>query len=1263
MKKQETVNTFSDGLILDLNPLTVPNTALTNCLNGTYLTYNGNENMLQNDMGNARVETAMLPSGYIPIGSTSFGGIIYIVSYNPIKKECQIGSFPSPERNLSKEEIGKGDTAKIDFNEFCSKNEWKDEQKDEVAQFGSPDNVITNYYQKVNLLENGIHSGDKYKVFSNNINDYYSYISGWYEYTNKDGVKEINTDPNKYPKYLKFEIVSTLDNGKIINLTNNSIWTPSNSSNSSNSEQTHHDNPYYIYNGNIDNSTGELSLPEYRGLVGSNYDTYNSKLSGKLGLVARLEVPTSFSVGYHVLTKPEDNFTKYTFYFLLNWSNDNIGVHKNRVNPSKVNINVPFKIPELVTPKLRIGAESNQPESPTSILHYNEDKEIQLGRPSSSNEEETEETKKSVPNTLDDVDYYAIDFPEDYYTNPSKYIFNGENKFSKEYRKNDGTDFQYILEGFSVYRKGDTFYVLDKAKKKHPLVDKNIDIDITPLMPFGKLEFLKRTLKLDLAKINTGSMALNNYQYYVEPDKINIDFSVEAYPNEGESIKDLSIVLQPLSDAIADDPESIWLKQSTYDDEITESVDISKAEKVIVGTPTGLQHIEIDKNSLKLKDNKIYLIHFIFGYSSGETVKNRIFSRLLFNNTLFNNAFGEGKDFKDLYLYEKDEEGNDRNYGLKIILNSTEDTTTTYRQVASTDISKYNNVPIIKKESKEYQVSNSIDSDLAITSNLEDGISLDITSVSLLSNQATIKDIEQSDDSLVIKRDNNPSVNIKDGKFTLNSTFRVKVPYTIDYSKVKVLKEYKKSEVKEGTTKIFMRNRTKAKEEGWFATFISPISNDFQRDGIKTEFECPNESKNIKFYLDYLEPQLRKRLNEDKCDYLTVLFGSTYMDDNNCGYGYRQLGTHVSEYFYKLGQKPHNSFTKITCVRRGEEAILIHKKDLKLRKLTGDKNETQGFNYFMRGNPSDGTLVSSEFTKYKKTGASKSLYYIGNIDYAKNPSVNMVYKADFSMNNPSIKIGDNINVPQGGETVTNLLIKDLQNFSLEIPINTVINNEEWTNQFLVLSPDEDGWDVDNNIVIPNSDLYKVYNKDGNIVKDLAVNDNGFVTVSEEFINNSLPTEWYFGWEDTKGSNNKVISRSDFENSRQYYSINYTYASPELAIEEAPSDPIWYDVNPTVDIDTFYKGTTYELTVFRGAEIPNMPATTLEILCVGGECEEFKLIDSNPESFEAKIYITPTEETCEVTLFKGLDMVGEYTFYDVKDPPKSEESTENGNIRT
>ena len=90
--KQTTVNEFKDGLNLDLHPLVTPKTVLTDNINGTFITYNGNEFCLQNDRGNKYVSS--LTPGYTPIGIKERNGILYIVSVNENKTE--IGTFPSP---------------------------------------------------------------------------------------------------------------------------------------------------------------------------------------------------------------------------------------------------------------------------------------------------------------------------------------------------------------------------------------------------------------------------------------------------------------------------------------------------------------------------------------------------------------------------------------------------------------------------------------------------------------------------------------------------------------------------------------------------------------------------------------------------------------------------------------------------------------------------------------------------------------------------------------------------------------------------------------------------------------------------------------------------------------------------------------------------------------------------------------------------------------------------------------------------------------
>lgn len=98
---EQAVNTFEKGLQMDTNPMVQGNKTLSNALNATFVTMNGNEVILQNDMGNRRVDNAYLPSGYEPVGIKEHGGIIYLALYNPITNKGQIGSFPSPQQRSS----------------------------------------------------------------------------------------------------------------------------------------------------------------------------------------------------------------------------------------------------------------------------------------------------------------------------------------------------------------------------------------------------------------------------------------------------------------------------------------------------------------------------------------------------------------------------------------------------------------------------------------------------------------------------------------------------------------------------------------------------------------------------------------------------------------------------------------------------------------------------------------------------------------------------------------------------------------------------------------------------------------------------------------------------------------------------------------------------------------------------------------------------------------------------------------------------------
>lgn len=56
-------------------------------------------------MGNAVVERATLPMGYVPIGIKEYNGIVYVVAYNPLEQRVQFGSFPSPEIDFNGEDF------------------------------------------------------------------------------------------------------------------------------------------------------------------------------------------------------------------------------------------------------------------------------------------------------------------------------------------------------------------------------------------------------------------------------------------------------------------------------------------------------------------------------------------------------------------------------------------------------------------------------------------------------------------------------------------------------------------------------------------------------------------------------------------------------------------------------------------------------------------------------------------------------------------------------------------------------------------------------------------------------------------------------------------------------------------------------------------------------------------------------------------------------------------------------------------------------
>ena len=157
--KKEAINSFNDGLIKDLNELNTPNTALSDCLNGTMITYNGNEFSLQNDMGNAKLPDAFLKDGYVPVGMKEYGGIIYVAAYNPETKKGQIGSFPSPQQLFYNEDNDENNHIEGIMQKLLS-----------ISDIGAL-HIINEFY-KVEISKNILHSGDRFLLYSTSeLND------------------------------------------------------------------------------------------------------------------------------------------------------------------------------------------------------------------------------------------------------------------------------------------------------------------------------------------------------------------------------------------------------------------------------------------------------------------------------------------------------------------------------------------------------------------------------------------------------------------------------------------------------------------------------------------------------------------------------------------------------------------------------------------------------------------------------------------------------------------------------------------------------------------------------------------------------------------------------------------------------------------------------------------------------------------------------------------------------------------------------------
>lgn len=278
---KKTTNKFTKGLVMDFSPENTKNEVLTHALNATLLTFNGNELSLQNDMGNGRVETAYLPEGYMPVGTCEYGGIIYIVSYNPLENKSQIGCFPSPERNISREELGEAITESLDSSYF---------------QDGS--GKIKNNSKYVLLKNDELHPGDKFIVTSDS-GIYNNALADLYIYNEEEQKYVLREHP-----IIALNVVSIEESGKIIYL--NSDIRQYERKVGDDTFKYHILGEAGVSNEGFDQEA--IDLDSYRNVLSSGYSVFKQKTSGKLAILAELIMIDSYSVTHSLIPNSKNGF-------------------------------------------------------------------------------------------------------------------------------------------------------------------------------------------------------------------------------------------------------------------------------------------------------------------------------------------------------------------------------------------------------------------------------------------------------------------------------------------------------------------------------------------------------------------------------------------------------------------------------------------------------------------------------------------------------------------------------------------------------------------------------------------------------------------------------------------------------------------------------------------------------------------------------------------------------------------------------------------
>ena len=508
-------NTFNEGMVLDNHPLMTPNTVLTDALNATLVTMNGNEMVLQNDMGNARVENAKLPPGYIPIGMKEYGGIIYIACYNPLTNKGQIGCFPSPQRQKTATQISEI-TPTFKFPDVTYIKEENDEEWYKI------NSLLT----KCEIFPKGtiIRSGDKFSVGlpissmfgTDNIDS-----TGENFISNYDNVENglVKTPMNRMYTFG----VATLDNnGQLRDITNQlKRYKGGQQVQFSNIDSD-------LYKFNCGYWQNEMSTEDKDGLVSSELmdqtnvqsklNTYNSKLFGRLFLYAKYNTVQSIEVSVIGYKKLDDNNTInnpiYTGYTDSDYSDVELPLIQNQKY---------LQIDSKILLLIYVNYKYNCPDGSKSL------------------------NSKNLVEPLEGYKYY-FDKSNQNIIRGIQFIINNNSIYNLPFSIPNDYNKNYNLGyGYPLYDKITNIYSFSQVYTLPLNTTDKISWTAYPVtyfydngLKFGEIPDESVSGELNPDNINSGKMELNAWRYYVNNDRVLLTWGFESYPRENDVISEVS---------------------------------------------------------------------------------------------------------------------------------------------------------------------------------------------------------------------------------------------------------------------------------------------------------------------------------------------------------------------------------------------------------------------------------------------------------------------------------------------------------------------------------------------------------------------------------------------------------------------------------------------------------------------------------------------------------------------------------------------------